>query len=71
MQLYRVRSKEFKKRAMQKITLSLGPQLELGVGVYVCNNIVHTFKKWQKNYIYIIICTIVILWFGKPRNPVL
>ena len=53
MQLYRVRSKEFKKRAMQKITLSLGPQLELGVGVYVCNNIVHTFKKWQKNYIYI------------------
>ena len=28
-----VRSKEFKKRAMQRITFSLGPDLELGVGV--------------------------------------
>ena len=30
---HRVRSKEVKKRSMQKIPLSLGPGLEIGVGV--------------------------------------
>ncbi|CAI8018050.1 X-ray repair cross-complementing protein 5 [Geodia barretti] len=32
--LIRVRSKEVKKRALQRIPLSLGPGLEIGVGVY-------------------------------------
>ena len=57
----RVRSKEYKKRAMQRLTLKLGPELEIGVGVWVCREISYCYCSIENKAVYI-------LYSGKYNN---